>query len=71
MAVYLVPVVIIETVEKTAICRVEADNAVEAAALALDHEVIETSFEKVIECIEWKIVEVWADKIKEEGAGNK
>jgi len=67
MAIYLVPVFITETVEKTGIARVEADSVEQAEALAREHQALEIVSEKVLECLDWSISDVLTDEIKEEG----
>ena len=66
MTVYLVPIVIVETVEKTATAWVEAENEEEAARLALEYQFLQVSDEEFLDSLNWEVREVWADKIKEE-----
>ena len=66
MAVYKVPIVIVETVEKTATAFVEAESAEEAERLALNHQFLHTTDEEFLDSINWEVKDVWREQITED-----
>ena len=65
MTVYLVPIVIVETVEKTATAWVEAESRAEAEKFALEYQLLQVSDEEFLDSINWEIKQVWSDQIRE------
>ena len=65
MTVYLVPIVIVETVEKTATAWVEAESREEAEKFALEYQLLQVSDEEFLDSINWEIKQVWSDQIRE------
>ena len=65
MTVYLVPIVIVETVEKTAKAWVEAESREEAEKFALEYQLLQVSDEEFLDSINWEIKQVWSDQIRE------
>lgn len=57
MALYRVPVTIIETVEKTGVVIVEAEDVREAAELALCNQIHDIEEEELVGIIKWDISE--------------